>query len=124
MQYISGSTGGTIVCSSILPAGTKQKHTKQIDIESFHNELAMRLGYERIVKNKKLLISVEESEEPIVTLIMDGSKNIRFYASETPFEMESLYKSEICDEIKQIREAIHQAYLKSKRELFACYNGF
>jgi len=46
-----------------------------MNIERFHNELAMRLGYERIVKDKRILISVEESEEPLVTLkIMQGYK--------------------------------------------------
>lgn len=36
--------------------------------EKFHNELAMRLGYERIVKDKKIQISLEESDDPWVTL--------------------------------------------------------
>ena len=31
-----------------------------MNIERFHNELALRLGYERIVKDKRILISVEE----------------------------------------------------------------
>ena len=39
-------------------------------IERFHNELAMRLGYERIVKDKRISISVEESDEPCMILTL------------------------------------------------------
>lgn len=49
-----------------------------MNIERFHNELAMRLGYERIVNDKKILISVEESEDPVVTLKVQGGEDIRF----------------------------------------------
>lgn len=49
-----------------------------MDIERFYNELAMRLGYERIVKDKRILISVEESDNPLVMLTIDGSVEIRF----------------------------------------------
>ena len=52
-----------------------------MDIERFHNELAMRLGYERIVKDKRILISVEESEDPVVTLMILGYDDFRFKAS-------------------------------------------
>lgn len=30
-----------------------------MNIERFHNEIAMRLGYERIVKDKRISISVK-----------------------------------------------------------------
>ena len=39
-----------------------------MNIERFHNELAMRLGYERIVNDKSVMVSVEESDDPVVTL--------------------------------------------------------
>lgn len=35
-----------------------------MNIERFHNELAMRLGYERFVKDKRILISIEDSYAP------------------------------------------------------------
>ena len=41
-------------------------------IERFHNELAMRLGYERIVKDKRISISVEESDEPCMILTLQS----------------------------------------------------
>lgn len=53
-----------------------------MNIERFHNELAMRLGYERIVKDKRILITVEESDDPVVTLKVQGCEDIRFRASD------------------------------------------
>ncbi len=91
-----------------------------MDIERFHNELAMRLGYERIVKNKRILIAVEESEDPLVMLTIDGSERMRFKASEELEDMESLKNSEIRDEIKRISDAVHHAYIESTRVLFSC----
>lgn len=41
-----------------------------MNIERFHNELTMWLGYERIVKDKRFSISVEESDVPCVMLIL------------------------------------------------------
>lgn len=49
-----------------------------MNIERFHNELAMRLGYERIVKDKRILISVDESDDPCVTLEVQGEKDVIF----------------------------------------------
>lgn len=47
-----------------------------MNIERFHNELAMRVGYERIVNDKR----VEESNNPVLTLKVQGSEDIRFKA--------------------------------------------
>lgn len=89
-----------------------------MNIERFHNELAMRLGYERIVKDKKILIYVEESEEPLVSLKIDGSEDVSFKASEMPdYDLLSV-DSEIRDEIKIISDAVHDAYLKSINDIF------
>ena len=54
-----------------------------MNIEKFHNELAMQLGYERIVKDKRILISVENSEDPWVTLKVQGYDDICFKASDS-----------------------------------------
>ena len=92
-----------------------------MDIEKFHNELAMRLGYECIVKDKRILISVEDSDDPWVTLKIDGNDDIRFKASEKFVEVKSLMNHEMLDEIKLINDAVHQAYMESTREPFSCY---
>ena len=81
-----------------------------MNIDKFHNELAMRLGYERIVNDKRILISVVESDDPLVKLKIHGCEVISFKAScglDEPF-MEDV--SEFRKEIKEIVEGINQAY--------------
>ena len=83
----------------------------QIDIERFHNELAMRLGYERIVNDNRILISVEESEDPVVTLKLQGNDEIRFKASDDAYNG----TFEAMPEVEAIMEASHYAFLKANR---------
>ena len=78
----------------------------------------MRLGYECIVKDKRILISIEESDDPVVTLHIQGCEVIRFKASEKPENLEVPAKSEMHDEIEQIGNAVHDAYLKSINDTF------
>lgn len=89
--------------------------------EIFHNELAMRLGYERIVKDKRFLISVEDSDDPWVTIKIDGSEDIRFKASKEFEKVECLRNPELREEIKRISDAVHHAYMESTREPFSFY---
>ena len=85
------------------------------DKERFHNELAMRLGYERIVNDKRITISVEESDDPVVTLKVQGCEDIRFKASDD-FECVSARNQK---EIKEIIDAVHQAYINTNKFKFA-----
>lgn len=82
-----------------------------MNIERFHNELAMRLGYERIVNDKRILISVEESDDPVVTLKVQGGEDIQFKASD---DSESLVQVNQ-KEIKEIVDAVHQSYSEANR---------
>jgi len=82
-----------------------------MNIERFHNELAMRLGYERILNGKRILISVKESDDPVVTLKVQGHEDIRFRASD---DIESLVQMNL-REIKAIFDATHQAYLMARK---------
>lgn len=77
-----------------------------MNIERFHNELAMRLGYERIVKDKRILITVEEFDDPVVTLKVQGCEDIRFRASD---DTEKVVQ-ENQNEIKEIIDTVHQTY--------------
>ena len=86
-----------------------------MNIERFHNELAMQLGYERIVNDKRILISVEESDDPVVTLKVQGGETIRFHASD---DAENLVQKNQ-KEIKEIFDAIHQAYISTTQFKFA-----
>lgn len=84
------------------------------DIERFHNELAMRLGYERVVKDKEILITVEESDDPVVTLKVHGHEDICFKASDDTEYVELNNKNEI----KGIVDAVYQAYKAANIILF------
>lgn len=50
--------------------------------ERFHNALALSLGYERIVKDRRITIEVDDSDDPWVTLkFLDCPEIIRIKAS-------------------------------------------
>ena len=106
----------------VNPALYKQ-HFDMFDKDRFHNALALSLGYERIVKDKRITIEVEESDDPWVTLKFQGCPEVvRFKASgkaDTALTAEAL---EFQNEIKVIFDAVHQAYVDSTRESFSCYS--
>ena len=71
----------------------------------------MRLGYELIVNDKRILISVEESDDPVVTLKVLGCDDIRFKASDDTKNIEL----ENQNEVRDIVDAVHQAYIGASR---------
>lgn len=89
-----------------------------MNIERFHNELALRLSYERIVKDKRILISVEESDDPCVILKLQGYDDIRFKASGNANEIGFRVWTGMNDEIQVIADAVHQAYIMANKTLF------
>ena len=78
----------------------------------------MRLGYERIVKDKRILISVEDFDEPWVTLKVDGYDEIRFKASDGADDITLRNMPEMQNEIKFIFDASHYAYLKASNSIY------
>lgn len=87
-----------------------------MNIERFHNEIAMRLGYERFIKDKKISIHVEETHEPWVTLKVQGCHDeIRFKASDAACLDELKSISTMQDEVKSIIEAVRQAYVAANK---------
>lgn len=77
----------------------------------------MRLGYECIVKDNRITIEVEESDDPWVTLKFQGNPEvIRFKASGEDDFVETGKVPEMQSEIKVIVDAVHQAY----QEAFIC----
>ena len=93
------------------------------DKERFHNALALSLGYERIVKDKRISIDVDDSDDPWVTLKFQGSSEVvRFKASgEGDAALPATEKLVLKNEIIFIIDAVHQAYVDSSRESFSCY---
>ena len=50
--------------------------------DRFHNQLALNLGYQCIVKDKRITIEVDEADDPWVTLKFQGYPDmVRFKAS-------------------------------------------
>ena len=89
------------------------------DKELFHNALALSLGYERIVKDKRITIQVDDSDDPWVTLIFQGCQEvIRIKASGDADAPLSEKIAVMQDEIDNIADAVHQAYIKATTNPF------
>ena len=89
------------------------------DKERFHNALALSLGYERIVKDKRITIQVDDSDDPWVTLKFQGRPEvIRIKASGEADAALAEDASELSDEIKVIADSVHQAYMQATTNPF------
>ena len=96
--------------------------------DRFHNQLALNLGYQRIVNDKRFNISIDDKQYPddvLIYISIDGlPAPICYMASDglSQNDMDSLDDNGY-DDIKIIVDAVHQAYFDSTREQFSCYNG-
>ena len=85
------------------------------DKDRFHNQLALNLGYKRIVNDKRINISIDDKQYPddvMVSISIDGfSKPICYKASEgfNQNGMDCLDEGG-CKDLKVIVDAVHQAY--------------
>ena len=87
--------------------------------ERFHNALAISLGYERIVKDKRITIDVDDSDDPWVTLKFQGCpKVVKFKASSEAGVAEAEVIPEIHSEMNVIFDAGHQAYVQATTCMF------
>lgn len=87
--------------------------------ERFHNALALTLGYERIVKDKRITIDVDDSDDPWVTLKFQGRPEvIRIKASGEADAAGVAAASELRDDIKVFPDAVHQAYYEAFNSRF------
>ena len=86
--------------------------------ERFHNQLALNLGYQRIVNDKRINISIDDKRYPDdvkISISIDGfSKPICYMASEGlgQNDMDCLDDNGY-DDIKMIIDAVHQAYIQA-----------
>ena len=82
----------------------------------FHNALALSLGYERIVKDKRISIEVDDADDPWVTLKIQGHPDVvRIKASGDANGVELNNIPAMQEDIKQIADAVHQAYIDANR---------
>ena len=87
--------------------------------ERFHNALALSLGYERIVKDKRISIEVDDSDDPWVTLKMqDYPEAIRIKVSDATTEMDLRENPAMQEDIKNVVDAVHQAYIQATTNPF------
>lgn len=85
----------------------------------FHNALALSLGYERLIKDKRISINVDDSDDPWVALKIQGYPEVvRFKASCEADAVKIDMASEFQKEIKAIFDAVHQAYIQATTKLF------
>ena len=91
--------------------------------DKFHNRLALNLGYQRIVNDKRTNISIYDKQYPddvMISISIDGfSKSICYKASEglSQNDMDSLDENRY-DDIKIITDAVHQAYIQATTNPF------
>ncbi len=73
----------------------------------------MQLGYERIVKDKRICFLVEEGDEPWVVVKIQGyTDEIRIKASDTTTNINIPAMQE---EINLIADAVHHAYFEASK---------
>ena len=91
--------------------------------DRFHNQLALHLGYQRIINDKRINISIDDKRYPddvMVSISVDGfSKPICYKASEglSQNDMDCLDERG-SDDIKIIIDAVHQAYIQATTNPF------
>ena len=94
-----------------------------LDKDRFHNQLALNLGYQRIVNDKRINICIDDKQYPddvMVSISVAGfSKSICYKASEdlSQNELDCLDENGY-EDIKIIVDAVHQAYIQATISLF------
>lgn len=97
----------------------------------FHNQIALSLGYKRILQNKQINISIDDKafpDNPRVTIeIFDGKLEFTYSASQNTedigrtilLEQKEMMKAHALeDEIKFLIGATHQAYIQAMNNQF------
>ena len=86
--------------------------------DRFHNQLALNLGYQRIVNDMRINISIDDqqfADDVMISIHIDGfSAPICYMVSEglSQNDMDCLEDNGY-DDIKMIVDAVHQAFLKA-----------
>ena len=92
------------------------------DKDRFHNQLALNLGYQRIVNDKRINISIDDKQYPddvMVSISIDGfSRPICYKASEGLSQSDLNCVIEGNEDVKRVIEAVHQAYNEACNSLF------
>ena len=98
----------------------------------FHNQLALSLGYKRILQNKQINISIDDKEnagDPIVKIdVLDGRIKIAYHASSgsedvwqksiLPTQKAIIEAHGIRKEIDKIIDSTYKAYIQAIINIF------
>ena len=93
------------------------------DKDRFHNQLALNLGYQRIVNDKRINISIDEKQNPddvLISISVDSlSAPVCYKASEglSQNDLDCLDENGY-EDINIIVDAVHQAYILAKASKF------
>lgn len=93
------------------------------DKDRFHNQLALNLGYQRIVNDKRINISIDDKQfldDVMISIGFDGfSRPICYKASEglSQNDQDCLDRNGY-EDIKIIADAVHQAYIRATTNQF------
>ena len=91
--------------------------------DRFHNQLALNLGYQRIINDKRINISIDDKQYPddvMISISVDGfSKPICYNASEglSQNDMDCLEEGD-SEDIKIIVETVHKSYIQATTSMF------
>ena len=105
----------------ILNNDKSQAFDTEMNKERFHNQLALNLGYQRIVNDMRINISIDDkqfADDVMISIHIDGfSAPICYMASEglSQNDMDCLEENGY-DDIKMIADAAHQAYIQATND--------
>ena len=88
--------------------------------ERFHNQLALNLGYQRIINDKRIKISIDDKRYPddvMVSISVDGlSRPICYKASEGISQSDmDCFDENGYEDVKIIIDAVCGAYIDAER---------
>ena len=79
--------------------------------ERFHNQLALNLGYERLLNDNRYEIRIIDADDNISICIMWQGKQIIINSQDN----EELLKLDATPELMIIKNAVHQAYIDAQK---------
>lgn len=87
--------------------------------DRFHNQLALNLGYQRIVNDKRINISIDDQQYPddvMISLCVDGASSPICYKVSEGLSQNDMDNLDENDEgIKMIIDAVHHAYIAANK---------
>jgi len=83
--------------------------------DRFHNQLAMNLGYQRLLNDNCYDLKVEETEDDAISVCIMGNGR-RFNYKEPENDYESCIKN-APPVIREVINAVHKAYMEAQRPL-------